>query len=499
MATVPSIGRAELADLPVPAEAAATHDLYERHAAKLYAYCLHRLGSREEAEDAVQTIFMNAFRALRQGVVPESELAWLYKIAENVCLSRHRSTRRRGRVETPSDFEVLGELVPAPSRGAREELFGLEQALAAIPEQQRRAILLREWQGFSYREIAEELELSQSAVETLIFRARRSLARELSEPEPRVGLRRARKAFDLGTLVAALKGLFEGAAAVKATATAVAVTAAAGAAVTAAPPVLDRVTGQQPPAAAAQSGPAHVSGRVVAVRGETAWPIAAHLVRTAVAKPGRGRAATAAAARPDRAASAAIPAVASPVLDRPVAPPVVDEGPAPSQPREEPRGDRPESSGSPVAAERRGSETKRDHEDALRAGERQPERSDRGSTGGDGERPVARSEKKDESKDAKKDDQPKSTERHDDHGKQDRERLEVSETATATSVGPVAVPVEPVATEAAKPAAAPDVELPVTTGDDAEREKKDEKADEKTGRRDGESGGKDAASGAVAG
>jgi RNA polymerase sigma factor (sigma-70 family) len=216
----------------VAPEAAATHGLYERHAAKIQSYCQHQLGSREEAEDAVQTTFMNAFRALGRGVVPESEAAWLFKIAENVCLSRRRSSWRRGRIESPSDFEVLEEIVPGPNR-QRDELIGIEDALASMPEQQRRAILLREWQGLSYREIAEELELSQSAVETLIFRARRSLAQGLEQPETlkkpkRKGLRRALHVVDVGTLFAAAKTLLAGSAAVKATAAAVAVTAAAG-------------------------------------------------------------------------------------------------------------------------------------------------------------------------------------------------------------------------------------------------------------------------------
>ena len=179
MAAIPSIGRASLVEpRPVAPEAAATHGLYERHAAKIHGYCVHQLGSREEAEDAVQTTFMNAFRALRKGVVPESEAAWLFKIAENVCLSRRRSSWRRGRIESPADFEVIEEVIPGPNR-QRDELIGIEEALAGMPEQQRRAILLREWQGLSYREIADELEVSQSAVETLIFRARRSLANGL--------------------------------------------------------------------------------------------------------------------------------------------------------------------------------------------------------------------------------------------------------------------------------------------------------------------------------
>ena len=240
MAAVPSIGRASLveprADAP---EAVATHGLYERHAAKIHSYCMHQLGSREEAEDAVQTTFMNAFRALGKGIVPEAEAAWLFKIAENVCLSRRRSSWRRNRIESPADFEVIEEIVPGPNR-QRDELIGIEDALASMPEQQRRAILLREWQGLSYREISAELELSQSAVETLIFRARRSLAQGLTEPErvkPRTHAQRRRllrtlHLGDLPALFGAVKSLLAGTAALKATTAAVVVTAAAGTVVT---------------------------------------------------------------------------------------------------------------------------------------------------------------------------------------------------------------------------------------------------------------------------
>lgn len=247
MAAVPSIGRASLVEAqPVAPEAVAAHDLYERHATKIHNYCRHQLGSREEAEDAVQTTFMNAFRALGKGVVPEAEAAWLYKIAENVCLSRRRSSWRRNRIESPADFELIEEVVPGPNR-QRDELIGIEDALAAMPEQQRRAILLREWQGLSYREISTELEVSQSAVETLIFRARRSLAQGLTEParlkpQPKTGRKRLRRTLhvgDLASLLAGAKSLFAGATALKATAAAVVVTAAAGTAVTVGPSLVE--------------------------------------------------------------------------------------------------------------------------------------------------------------------------------------------------------------------------------------------------------------------
>jgi hypothetical protein len=102
--------------------------------------------------------------------------------------------------------------------------MGLEDALRRMPELQRRAILLREWRGLSYKEIAEELDLSGSAVETLIFRARRSLAELLAgQPAPK----RARKyALDFGSLAAALKSFVGGGSAVKLAAGLAAVVAA---------------------------------------------------------------------------------------------------------------------------------------------------------------------------------------------------------------------------------------------------------------------------------
>jgi RNA polymerase sigma factor (sigma-70 family) len=217
LAAVPSIGRASRVEGTLAPEADATRALYEQYANQVFRYCLHQLGSREEAEDAVQSTFLNAFRGIKRGVVPELEAAWLFKIAHNVCLSRRRSTWRRGRIESPADFDVIEELAAAPARRG-EELIGLQDVLERLPETQRRAILLREWQGLSYREIAAELELSQGAVETLIFRARRSLASGLEQPP--VKRRRLVRALDWGNLVAGLKtALIGGSVAAKVAAT----------------------------------------------------------------------------------------------------------------------------------------------------------------------------------------------------------------------------------------------------------------------------------------
>jgi len=186
-------------------EAAQAGLLYERYSGKILGYCRRRLSSREEAEDAVQHTFLNAYRSLRTGVVPHAEAAWLYKIAENVCHERRRSAWRRSRLEIVSDDGELREALATPVEEL-EELAGLADALAELTPNQRRAILLREWQGLTYREIAAELDTTESAVETLIFRARRALARKLDRGRVWSGL-------NLGSLVGWGKSLLGGVAA----------------------------------------------------------------------------------------------------------------------------------------------------------------------------------------------------------------------------------------------------------------------------------------------
>jgi RNA polymerase sigma-70 factor (ECF subfamily) len=163
------------------AEREETTELFTRHANGIYKYCLRRLGSPEEAEDALQVTYLNAWRSLKDGCRPRARRAWLFQIAANVCASTLRSKLGGTRLEL-RDPEALDELVAVEDPDS-EDLFGLTEALRELPSRQRRALVLRDWQGLSYNEIATEMAVSGAAVETLLFRARSRVAATLASGE----------------------------------------------------------------------------------------------------------------------------------------------------------------------------------------------------------------------------------------------------------------------------------------------------------------------------
>jgi RNA polymerase sigma factor (sigma-70 family) len=155
----------------------AVDDLYRQHRAEVYRYAYAVLGNHADAEDVTQTTFLNAYRSLEQGVRPRKPLNWLLTIASNGIKQRFRQEQTRPRqvefVEETAESGVEDD--GGPSVGE------LLVALSKIPPQQRQAIVLREFEGRAYGEIADILGTTTSALETLLFRARRSLAEELQD------------------------------------------------------------------------------------------------------------------------------------------------------------------------------------------------------------------------------------------------------------------------------------------------------------------------------
>lgn len=160
--------------------------LYERYNRAIFRLCLKELRTREDADDAVQTTFVYALMSLRRGVVPQLELPWLLTIARNVCSTRRRSGMRRRVYEAPQDLDAIQDRLATPDRSDVATTEDFSVALRAIPESQRKALLLREWKGLSYDEIGSELRLSQAATEALLFRARQNVAQRLGA---KVGLK----------------------------------------------------------------------------------------------------------------------------------------------------------------------------------------------------------------------------------------------------------------------------------------------------------------------
>ena len=152
----------------------ALDDLYRSHVSEVYRYAYAVLGNHADAEDVTQTTFVNALRALERGERPRKPSNWLITITHNIVRQRFRQQQAR-----PTEVELDRDVAQEPADDSGPSMDELVRALQRIPQSQREALVMRELEGRSYSEIAQILDLSTSALETLLFRARRSLADEL--------------------------------------------------------------------------------------------------------------------------------------------------------------------------------------------------------------------------------------------------------------------------------------------------------------------------------
>jgi len=158
-------------EIPVLARDQAFESLYRRYVKDVYHYALALLRNPADAEDVTQTTFLNAYRAYKRGEVIEKPQNWLIKIAHNACRTRFIRAQRRPQ-EVPLEDSIDRIAVP---ESERPNVRSILRALGQLPFNQRSALVMRELEGRTYEEIADTLGVSVSAVETLLFRARRSL------------------------------------------------------------------------------------------------------------------------------------------------------------------------------------------------------------------------------------------------------------------------------------------------------------------------------------
>ena len=155
---------------------AAFEIIYDRYYRGLLAFCGHMLGSRQEAEDALQHSFASAYRALRGGAGDIELRPWLYTIARNRCLSALRAQRAQvsadGLAADVGSFEGMSAQVQL-----RADLRELVEELQRLPDDQRAALVLFELGDESHAQIAAVLGVRREKVKALVFQAREALMR----------------------------------------------------------------------------------------------------------------------------------------------------------------------------------------------------------------------------------------------------------------------------------------------------------------------------------
>lgn len=162
-------------------KAEAFDQLYEEHMLAIYAYCYARLGNRQDAEDATEQTFLQAWGALdryRDQGVPIK--AWLYRIASNVVIDMFR--RRRIRLHSPlEEADALADPSKQPPEAVEtRELYGdLQRAIQSLPVDYQQVVGLRFSQDMSLAEIAQVMGRSQGSVKMLLHRAVVALRKRL--------------------------------------------------------------------------------------------------------------------------------------------------------------------------------------------------------------------------------------------------------------------------------------------------------------------------------
>jgi len=161
--------------------------LVQKYEQPIVNFATRILRDMDEAQDVAQNVFVQAFRALANFQFASRLSTWLYAIARNLCLNelRRRSRHRLASLDHEQETRLKEQFEDTRTRSASELLFEaeltqkIEEALAALPEPQRKAILLWSEHQMSYQEIAEILQVSLPATKSLIHRGRITLKRKL--------------------------------------------------------------------------------------------------------------------------------------------------------------------------------------------------------------------------------------------------------------------------------------------------------------------------------
>jgi RNA polymerase sigma-70 factor, ECF subfamily len=177
----------ELVARSIGGDANSFNELIKRWERPIYALAYRQIGREEDARDVCQETFLRAYRALNGFRGHAKFSSWLYRIALNLCRDWLRRERRTPVVTVAEDvdlIELASKLEPSETvedRVARHDLSrAVERAMAVLPEEQRTAILLKEYHGLTFQEIADLVGCPLSTVKTRLYQGLAVLRRELA-------------------------------------------------------------------------------------------------------------------------------------------------------------------------------------------------------------------------------------------------------------------------------------------------------------------------------
>ena len=175
----------ELVTAAQQGDQAAFGALVEKYQAMAYSQALRMVGNPDDAADATQDAFLNAWRALPGFQGQSSFSTWLYRLTSNACIDLLRRSKRRPTLsitvadedeEGPQETDIPDERwSPERELERKETRQTVRSGLSALSPEHREVLALREFEGLSYQEIAQLLELEEGTVKSRIARARLAL------------------------------------------------------------------------------------------------------------------------------------------------------------------------------------------------------------------------------------------------------------------------------------------------------------------------------------
>ena len=168
----------------------AFEELYSQYRERIFAFILSKVHDHGRAEDIAQEVFMSALRRLRSADQSIAFKPWLYEIAKNACIDEFRRGSRAREVPLESDGEFVVDrekssvsAVPTPAAAveSKQRLDDLRGAFGGLSATHHQLLVMREFEGMSYDEIGQRLDMTRQMVESSLFRARRKLNEEYEE------------------------------------------------------------------------------------------------------------------------------------------------------------------------------------------------------------------------------------------------------------------------------------------------------------------------------